>query len=109
MNRRESSSILRIFLVLIGLAAVALPQPDETTFDRFVKWRRQSENKDLGDLDALTRYKAKLKANGVSEAAAEAIAKGLFKTMMQDEADLWNKILTNPNPGFNTNPNQLLA
>ena len=109
MNRRAARSILRIFLLLIGLVAVALPQPDETTVDRFVEWRKQPDNKDLADLDALTSYKAKLKADGISESAAEAIAKGLFKRMMQDEADLWNKILTSPNPGFNTNPNQLLA
>ena len=39
----------------------------------------------------------------------DSIAKVLFKRMMQEEADLWNKLLTNPNPGFNTSPNQLLA
>src|SRR6266849_5460742 len=72
-------------------------------------WRKLSENKELGDVDALTRYKAKLKANGVSEAVLNVTARFLFKRMMQEEADLWNKILTNPNPGFNTNENQLLA
>jgi len=104
------ASLSTATLILLGeLAAIALPQPDEATFERFVEWRKLSENKELGDVDALTRYKAKLKANGVSEAVLNVTARFLFKRMMQEEADLWNKILTNPNPGFNTNENQLLA
>jgi hypothetical protein len=109
MYRKATGGVFATVFLLLGLASIARPQPDIATFDRFVEWRKQSGNQDLADLDALTNYKAKLRADGVNESVLDAIAKALFKRMMQDEADLWNKILTNPNPPFDTKPNQLLA
>src|SRR5262249_52107535 len=55
------------------------------------------------------RYAAKLRADGLSEKEAAAAVDMLRKAGDRFEVEMWNRVLTAPQPRFNTAPNAFLV
>lgn len=99
---------LIIAAFLFALIAASIPSSIAQTegkaaFDRFVEWK--SANPQLPFGEALTKYREKLRTEGLSDPSADRTMRLI---VAYDEAELYNRIYAAP-PEFNTEPNQLLV
>lgn len=73
--------------------------------DAFLQWKAQAGNEELKWEEALDAYKRKLRADGLSERAAES---NIRLVTAYDEAELYDRVYSGP-PTFNSQPNDFLV
>jgi SAM-dependent methyltransferase len=81
------------------------------TYEAFRSWI-SSQPKDVQNADdevVFARYAATLRAQGKSERDAATTIASLKAIGDRAEIERWNRILTAPNPAFNTSPNAFLV
>ncbi len=89
-----------------SVATTGLGQSDgKAALEDFRHWKNAPANATLAWGDALTKYHAKLLADGVTAAVADRTVRLISA---YDEATLYDKLYAAP-PEFNTKPNQLLV
>jgi SAM-dependent methyltransferase len=81
------------------------------TYEAFRAWITQQPRDALqaGEAAVFERYAAELRKQGQSEQQAAATVTMLRAIGDRAEIERWNRILTAPNPGFNTAPNAFLV
>jgi len=100
---RTAVAIALGFLVSVQLL---IAQPEgRAAFDTFSAWKSAAPNAALGFGDALAAYRAKLKRDGLTDAAADRV---MNLIAAYDEGKGYDKVYAGP-PDFNTKPNQLLV
>lgn len=94
-------------LFALTLAAAALAQgPGKTAYDAFTNWRTAVGLTAMTDWDAaVTRYREKLKNDGLAAAAIERAFRAIDA---YGESELYDKVYAGQ-PSFNTKPNALLV
>lgn len=104
--QRTLSVILLAILALSCLVRAGQSQTrGRTALDAFLQWKAQARNQKLKWEEALDAYKRKLKADGLSEQAAES---NIRLVTAYDEAELYDQVYSVP-PKFNTQPNNFLV
>lgn len=106
-------------LLVVSLCALAAqaPMPAGTTaeemqlYSAFRTWitSQPPEVHQAGDDEIWARYSAELRAHGKSDAEITATISSLKRVGDKAEVEMWNRVLTSPNPMFNTAPNAFLA
>src|SRR5687768_5171485 len=111
---------LLLCLVLLSIAATAAPQsplpPSATaaevaTYEAFRAWitRQPPDTWKADDEAVYERYAAELRTQGKSEREITATIAALKSIGDRAEIQRWNRILTAPEPRFNTAPNTFLV
>ncbi|HBY64659.1 MAG TPA: hypothetical protein DEH78_32975, partial [Solibacterales bacterium] len=93
-----------LVLIVATLCAAAEP-PGRAALRAFQQWKQRPANAVLEWDESLSRYRASLRAAGLSERAAERTMRLIAA---YDEADLYNRVYTGA-PSFNTQPNRFLV
>ena len=79
-------------------------------YGEFRQWRMALPADVRNQVDeVLRRYRDKLTADGVAAAEIERRLTTVRTKRNELEADFWNRFFTEPNPGFNTEPNAFLV
>jgi SAM-dependent methyltransferase len=104
-----------VALVLAGVPAhaqQATPQPvpaATAVYEKFRAWAGLQPRMVQQAPDLLDRYREKLLAEGEPPAAVDAQMRVIREHGRQLEIERWNRILTAPEPAFNTKPNAFLV
>jgi protein-L-isoaspartate O-methyltransferase len=100
--------LIALITALPHLSAQSAPD-DVKTFDEWVRAQEHSEDWDNPG-EALSRYKVKLRSDGLSEAQADAIVSSIDKQILRDETEFWNKVFSEPgHMTFTRETNETLA
>jgi SAM-dependent methyltransferase len=102
--------VRRVAVVLVAVLVATLQllsaqAEGRAAFDAFLRWKAVPANTKLGFGDALAAYRAKLKADGLSDALVD---RTLSLIAAYDEGKEYDKVYAGP-PEFNVRPNQLLV
>lgn len=104
--RRSLGAILPGVLALLCVLTAGQSQTrGRAALDAFLQWKAQAGNQKLKWEEALDAYKRKLKADGLTEQAAES---NIRLVTAYDEAELYDQVYSGP-PKFNTQPNDFLV
>jgi 2-polyprenyl-3-methyl-5-hydroxy-6-metoxy-1,4-benzoquinol methylase len=89
----------------------AATQDDVRVYEAFRAWitAQPRQVQDADDSVVFERYAAELRKQGKSEQEAASTIVRLKAIGDRAEIERWNRILTAPNPGFNTSPNAFLV
>ena len=113
-TRRRQVSLMTVVLIaalmLLG-SAQAQPQPsNEAIWQQLLEWLPSAPPTD-GATPMLRQYRSRLISNGASTTEADRQI-DIVRRMMLERSDGWrimfNNIYSNSNPGFMTQPNELL-
>jgi SAM-dependent methyltransferase len=104
-------------LVVVSVVASAQPQvSDQQVYERFREWASQQQTEAnrqtaqaAGAPDLLTRYREELRSRGVTASEIDRQIRVIQEQGQRLEIERWNRILTNPKPTFNTEPNAFLV
>ncbi len=103
---RRSALTTVVLVALMGYLTIAQePGTGRSALSAFRAWKGDPANASLKWVDALAKYRAKLRRDGLSE---EAVETALQLVMAYDEGDLYDKIYGGE-PPFNTKPNSFLV
>ena len=116
MNRVCAAG-LSVLLVVFGVATTAQTlSPDQQVYERFREWASQQQTEAnrqtaqaAGAPDLLTRYREELRSRGVTASEIDRQIREIQEQGQRLEIERWNRILTNPKPTFNTEPNAFLV
>lgn len=86
-------------------SAAMFAQSGSTPLQSFQEWRKAQANQSLGWNEAISQYRAKLKAGGMN---GETLERTIDLITAYDEAELYDRVYSEA-PRFNTNPNQFLV
>jgi SAM-dependent methyltransferase len=113
MNRVRAAG-LSVLLVVFSVATTAQTlSPDQQVYERFREWAQTEANRQTaqaaGAPDLLTRYREELRSRGVTASEIDRQIRVIQEQGQRLEIERWNRILTNPKPTFNTEPNAFLV
>ena len=114
MNRLGAALML---VVVASAVASSQPQaPDQQVYEQFREWagRRpagatQQAGPNAGAPDILTLYRDELRSRGLADVEIDRQIRVIQEEGQRLEVERWNRILTNPKPTFNTQPNAFLV
>lgn len=97
--------------VLGAVQSVPGVTPEEMrTYSAFRTWITSHSDLQKASEDVvIERYRAELRSQGKSDTEVDATIAVLRKVGDRAEVEMWNRVLTNPNPTFNTAANEFLV
>ena len=101
-----------LLLFASSLAIAQTLSPDQQIYERFREWvTRQPATAISRVVTAGRTYAVRnvLRSQGVSEGEVDRQIRIIDEQGRRLEVERWNRILTNPKPTFNTNPNEFLV
>jgi SAM-dependent methyltransferase len=121
MNRLVAAGAILATSVLLAPAEPLLRAAQQTTsaptademakYSAFGIWlaKQAPDLQSASDDEVYSRYSAELRRQGKSDEEAKSTIATLRQLGDRGEIERWNRVLTNPNPTFNTAPNAFLV
>jgi SAM-dependent methyltransferase len=107
---RVQRYIVVILIFLVALPLLAQTVADDRALDTYLAWEKSQPPSSSWDQDdLLAHYAAHLKAIGVDPDTIPHLLASLSRRLDSEEAAFWDKIYSQPIPGYDPLPNKLLV